>query len=273
VNTADNHGLLLAIRRYPVKSMRGEELDSAEVADRGLVGDRAYAMIDEQTGRVVSAKNPRKWGNLFEFHAAFLETVPQRWSLPAAEITFPDGSTATTDQPDIHRLLSGRLGRAVRLTAVVPQDARSENYSPDYEWLPNRDLVSEFALPAGTFFDCALVHMVTTATLKRLGSLAPNSRFEVPRFRPNFVIALAGEADEFAENNWIGHTIRIGDDVQLRVTEPTARCVMITLPQGELPKDPGILRTAVQNNHGNVGVYASVVQGGHVRRGDGVIVS
>jgi uncharacterized protein YcbX len=70
------------------------------------------------------------------------------------------------------------------------------------------------------------------------------------------------------ENDWIGQTIAIGDDVRLRITGPCPRCVMTTLPQGDLPKDAGILRTAAQNNHANVGVYADVIVGGTVRRGD-----
>jgi uncharacterized protein YcbX len=133
--------------------------------------------------------------------------------------------------------------------------------------------VFEVELPPGTFFDCALVHLVTTATLKRLGELSPRSQFQIPRFRPNLVIEVSGQAAGFVENEWVGRTIAIGDEVRLRVTVPTARCVMTTLPQGKLPKDPDVLRTAVQNNQGNVGVYASVIHGGQVRRGDGVVVS
>jgi uncharacterized protein YcbX len=70
------------------------------------------------------------------------------------------------------------------------------------------------------------------------------------------------------ENDWIGRTILIGDTVRLAITEPCPRCVMITLPQGDLPKDSGILRTAAQHNAVNVGVYASVINGGTIRRGD-----
>jgi uncharacterized protein YcbX len=75
-------------------------------------------------------------------------------------------------------------------------------------------------------------------------------------------------ASDFVENAWIGHTLAIGDEVRLDITGPAPRCVMTTLSQGNLPKDAGILRTAAQHNGVNVGVYASVVQGGTVRRGD-----
>jgi uncharacterized protein YcbX len=75
------------------------------------------------------------------------------------------------------------------------------------------------------------------------------------------------------ENDWIGRTLVIGDTVRLAITEPCPRCVMITLPQGDLLKDSGILRTAAQHNAVNVGVYASVVSAGTIRRGDAVMLT
>ena len=100
--------------------------------------------------------------------------------------------------------------------------------------------------------------------------LYPQGRFEVQRFRPNIVVEPVGSEQSFRENAWIGHTLAIGDEVRLRITGPCGRCVMTTLAQGDLPKDSGILRTAVQHNQGNVGVYAAVVRGGTIRRGDRV---
>ena len=80
----------------------------------------------------------------------------------------------------------------------------------------------------------------------------------------------AGGAQSFVEQTWIGHTLAIGNEVRLHITGPCGRCVMTTLAQGDLPKDSEILRTAVQHNQGQVGVYAAVVQGGTMRRGDRV---
>jgi MOSC domain-containing protein YiiM len=81
------------------------------------------------------------------------------------------------------------------------------------------------------------------------------------------VESASGEKD-FIENLWIGKNITIGKDIVLRVTGPCTRCVMITLPQGDLPKDLGILSTVARYNKVNVGVYASVLRGGTIRRGD-----
>jgi uncharacterized protein len=112
------------------------------------------------------------------------------------------------------------------------------------------------------------VHLLTTATLDRLRELYPQGRFDVRRFRPNIVVRMTSGERDFVENAWIGQTLAIGDDVRLSITVPCPRCVMTTLPQGDLPGDTGILPTAVQHYRASVGVYASVPQGGTVRRGD-----
>ncbi len=138
------------------------------------------------------------------------------------------------------------------------------------EGLDHRDTVTDFTLPEGTFFDVAMVHVLTTATLDRLRELYAQGRFEVRRFRPNIVVQLASGEKGFAENAWVGHTLAIGTAVRLNITGPCGRCVMTTLAQGDLPRDPGILRTAAQQNHVYVGVYAAVGRVGTIRRGDPV---
>jgi MOSC domain-containing protein len=270
-------GSVVGLWRYPVKSMMGEELNAAEVTDRGLLGDRQFALVDAETGMVAGAKNPRKWGNFFDFRAAYVEPPDGGSKLPAVRLTLPDGIVVTNEQPDLAEVLSTALGRDV-VFAEAQHDgessgAQAEEYWPDMEGLEHRDTVTEWELPAGTFFDLALVHLLTTATIERLRTLYPEGRFEARRFRPNIVVATAPDQDGFVENDWIGQTLAIGDEVRLRITGPCPRCVMTTLPQGDLPKDPGILRTAAQNNQANVGVYAAVVTGGTVRRDDNVRVA
>jgi hypothetical protein len=248
--------------------MMGEELNAAEVTDRGLVGDRVYALRDPSNGKIVSAKNPRKWAKLFDFRAAFAESPRAGEQIPPVRITLPNGGIVTSEQREFNKLLSNALGREVTFATAAPETPSLEEYWPDMEGLAHRETVTDEAMPAGTFFDLAVVHVLTTATIDRLRELYPQGRFEVRRFRPNIVLQLASAEEGFVENAWIGRTLVIGDEVQLSVTEPCPRCVMTTLPQGDLPKDPGILRTAAQHNQVNVGVYAAVLRGGTIRRGD-----
>jgi uncharacterized protein len=145
-----------------------------------------------------------------------------------------------------------------------------EEYWPDIEGLAQRDKVTDEAMPSQTFFDIAVIYILTTSTINRLRELYPEGRFEVRRFRPNIVVDSAEKKKDFIENSWVGKKITIGeeDNIVLRVTGPCTRCVMITLPQGDLPKDLGILSTVARYNEVNVGVYASVLRGGTIRRGD-----
>jgi uncharacterized protein len=276
-------GSIVSLWRYPVKSMMGEELNASEVTRGGLLGDRSYALIDTSDGKVATAKNPRKWPQLFNFRAALTDAPRTGVKMSPVRITLPDGTIVHSEQPDLYQVLSKVLKREVTLDATVNvqqeidgstvpdlRTATAEEYWADIEGLEHRDTVTDFGLPEGTFFDCAVVHLLTTATLDRLRELYPPGRFEVRRFRPNIVVEAANGEKDFVENAWVGQVLAIGDSVRLSITVPCGRCVMTTLPQGDLPRDTGILRAAAQHNRANVGVYASVLQGGMVRRGDSI---
>ena len=99
------------------KSMMGEELNRADVTERGLLGDRAYALIDRSDGKVASAKNPRKWPHLFDFRRPFVAPPRPGAEMPAVRITLPDGTIVTSDQGDLNQILSGVLHRDVMLDA------------------------------------------------------------------------------------------------------------------------------------------------------------
>lgn len=263
--------------RYPVKSMMGEELTASVVTPAGLLGDRAFALVDVETGKVVSAKNPKKWPDFFFYRAAYASPLDTQ-SIPPVWISLPSGQMVRTDAPDVEDVLSAALSRRVRLSASAQQKPTLEQYWPENEGEANE--VSEEAVaadaPAGTFFDYATVHLLTTGTINRLRELYPEGRFEARRFRPNIVID-TGKAAGFVENDWVGKTIRIGD-VRLQITDPCPRCVMPTLAQGDLPNDLGILHKGVLLNKvyvpfagkalPSVGVYARVISGGALKRGD-----
>ncbi len=276
-------GRVSSLWRYPVKSMIGESLSSVKIDDKGLWGDRRYALIDKATGKVITAKNPRKWPTIFGFSATLIETDESIHDTPLVRIRLEDGSLVTSDQENINQILSKAFNHEVFLAvtngletigvhSALPDSwaAKSEEYKPDMNEREKEETVTNFALPVGTFFDDSKVHLLTTSTLAKLSDCYPEGDFKVQRFRPNIVIESFGEELSFTENNWVGHTIHIGNQVRLKIEKPCPRCVMPTLPQGDIPKDLGIMRAAVKHNQGNVGVYASVLQSGLVQSEDRV---
>jgi MOSC domain-containing protein len=279
---------LVALWRYPVKSMQGEELNAGVVTDRGLVGDRAYALVDRESGKLASAKHPKKWPGLFECRASFVEPPQDPGDLPPVRITLPDGTALVSDDGDVDRRLSALVGREVTLSRTAPPDATMEQYWPDIDGVSprgDRGTVTDervgIAAPPGTFFDAAPLHVLTVATLDRLARLHPGGRYEARRFRPNLVVDVKADSEEFPENRWVGRTLRVADAVRLPILAPVPRCVMTTLAQGDLPPDPGILRTPARHNrievldlgrHPCVGAYGAVAAGGRVARGDPVRV-
>lgn len=177
------------------------------------------------------------------------------------------------DAADVNQILSLAFGRKVKLETSAPETPSIEMYTPDIEGLPDADAETNADIRPSTFFDAATVHLLTTATLNQFQSLTPTSRFETRRFRPNLVIQPANGATGFVENDWVGKTLAIGNEVRLSITEPCPRCIMTTMPQGELPRDMEILRSAVKHNGGHIGIYANVLQGGTIQRGDAVVLA
>jgi uncharacterized protein len=261
-------GKVVSLWRYPVKSMMGEELNSSYITERGLIGDRTYALIDNQTGKVISSKNPAKWGKLFDFRAAFIDSLQTADNIPNVRITLPDGSQIFSDQEEIDHSLSKILGREVSLMKATLDMPGYEEYWPDVEGIAHRELVTDEIMPSKTFFDIAVIHILTSSTINRFRELYPEGRFEARRFRPNIVVESSSTEKDFIENSWVDKKLTVGEEIVLRVIAPCTRCVMITLAQGDLPNDLGILRTVAKYNQVHAGVYASVEQGGIVRRGD-----
>ena len=178
-NVTEDVASVVALWRYPVKSMMGEELNAADVTERGVLGDRPYALVDAETGKVVSAKEPRKWAKLFEFRASFVEPPLTGERLPHVRITFPDGRSMTTAERGLDEAFSDVVGRRVAFATAAPDKPSLEEYWPDIEGLTYRETVTDEAMPEGTFFDLGLVHVLTTATLERLRELHPQGRYAV----------------------------------------------------------------------------------------------
>lgn len=267
--TPQKVGTIASLHRYPVKSMIGEELNSTRVGLKGFQGDRAFALADVETGKIASAKNPSKWPTLFKFRAAFASPLNGDF-LPPARIILPDGSTVLTDDKSAAEQLSSVLGKPVRLLKSAPAAGTLEEYWPDIDGLARRDVVTDEAMPAETFFDLGMIHLLTTATIDSYRGFYPQGRFEPRRFRPNIVVQTENGFTGFPENEWDEKVLAIGSEVKIKITGPCGRCVMTTLAQGDLPKDTGILKTAAQHNQARVGVYAAVLHGGVIHSGDSV---
>jgi uncharacterized protein YcbX len=274
-----------SLHRFPVKSMLGEVLESATLASKGLMGDRAYALVDDETQKVVSVKRPRRWGRIFELAAS---TRPDG----TVGVTFPDAAVVGIDDPGLNDRLSAFFGRRVSVADTPPPDATFDeawerelknNLDPYFD-LPSRiedgdELIDAgvFMSPGQNFFNFGAVHIVTTSTTRQLSEHAPDSRFDPVRFRPNVVIET--DDDGFVETAWQGCTLAIGS-VRLAVSFTVPRCVMTTLEQGDCPADRDVLRTITQHNslsvmgseakYPCVGVYADVTEAGDIRSGDAV---
>ncbi len=266
MNEAELVGSVGALWRYPVKSMMGERVETVVVTERGILGDRAYALVDQSTGKLGSVKNPRKWGFLLTCKARFAEPVESDETVPPALITLPDGACLPTNRPETAKILSELLGRKVSIASGGAAQPRLEKYWPNVDGLAHRDEVTDQAILENSFFDGDPVHILTTASLSALTALYPTGHFDARRFRPNIVIYTPPDQRSFVENDWVGRTLAIGPQVRFQIKRPTSRCVITTLAQSELPRDLGILKTAAQYNAANVGVYATVLHGGVIHQ-------
>jgi uncharacterized protein YcbX len=289
-------GTITALWRFPVKSMLGEQADAVDIAAGGVVGDRAFAIRDRETGKVASAKHPKLWPNLLACRATFVDAPRPDDDLPAVRIDLADGTTVRSDSADVDAVLSRFFGREVELARAADNGYTIDQYHPDqedYDPDGHRDEVVEArlgaaffndrglpsAVPEESFFDLFPLSVLTTSTLDRLGQLESQSQFDARRFRMNVIVD--SPAEGFVENEWIGHTLAIGDDVQIDVALPDPRCVMPSLAHEELPKDHGILKALAVHNRVDVagalfpcaGVYAVPRTAGTVHNDDRVTMA
>jgi uncharacterized protein len=273
-------GTVARLRRYPVKSMLGEDVDGSDVTFGGLARDRRLALVSRRTGKVASAKYPRLWRHLLRLSA----TAPDDAG-DAVMITLPDGKTVWSTDADIDEILSALLDEPVTLTATPPPGASLDRAVPEAVLsagvtarVPAEIIEIGEGAPPGTFVDFAPVHLLTTSTLDRVAALSPHGRADPERYRPNIVIRT--QAEGFTENEWLERALRFGDELVLRVITRTPRCAVPTLAHGGLPRDTDALRVLARHNRVPpletldpepcAGVYAEVLNTGRVRVGDPV---
>jgi uncharacterized protein len=296
MSSGDPVGTVEALWRFPVKSMLGEELDAVDLREGGIVGDRAFALRDRETGKVASAKHPKLWPNLLACRAAFVEPPEPDGELPPVRIELADGTSVLSDEDDVEAALSGFFGRDVELAPAARNGYTIDQYHPDeenYDPEGHRDEVVEAqlgaaffnerglpsAVPEDSFFDLFPFSVLTTSTLDQLAQLEPESRFDARRFRMNVIVDTPTPG--FVENDWVGRKLAIGEDVQLDVALPDPRCVMPSLEQKDLPRDPRILKALARHNRIDVagalypcaGVYAVAKATGTIRKADPVTLA
>jgi len=261
---------IFALWRYPLKSARGERLQSVVVDREGLRSDRAWACIDLEDGTVGSAKHPRRWGRL-------LEVAAQAEGEGGAVAVAVAGREAMAGSAKADAVLSQHLARPVRLTQVVPEQAMLHHQLPDHQalvpdWMseatPGQQMITAVsgARPGGRFVDFGAVHLLTTGALDLLARQLCIPVVDASRFRPNIVLDAPQDPEP-------GQELRVGD-VVLRVVLPTPRCVVPGLTPGpEAPVDQRLLSALARHHRTLVadlgtaacfGVYAEVLQPGRV---------
>ena len=256
-----------SVWRYPVKSMLGEQLGEAEVRARGMVGDRRFALVDEETGAVASEKQPRLW--------RLLLTATAVHAGGTVHVQLPREAVLSLDDPEADARLSTFLSRRVRVSNTPRMGADIDRADPEEVLadgveaeVSSPKLVLGQAVPDATFLDYAPLHLITTATLEHIGTPAA-------RYRPNLVLRTPPGTPPYTETGWVGSTLKVGD-VTVRITLPTPRCAVPVLAHGSLPPDPRALRLLLAENRIDVpgfgvlpaaGVYATVEQAGSVAVG------
>ncbi len=276
-------GTVRELWRFPVKSMGGERVDATTLGTRGMHGDRLWAVRDEDRGVLTNAK---RIPALLMCSARYVAEPPPDvapGSIPDVEITFPDGTTVRSSDPDANARLSAFLGKRVTLCSLRPESDKAHYRAgkssaaemrevfavdageplPDFSMMPMGKLLEldKYATPPGTYYDAFPLHVLTTASL---------GTYDVRRFRPNVLID-TGDATGYLELQWTGSTLAMGACTAF-VDCPTPRCSMPTREQPGVPADKTVLKTIARDAERCLGACASVTRAGAVRTGDEVVL-
>lgn len=235
-------GRVVALRRYPVKSMRAEPMDAAALHWTGLHGDRQYAFCRADDRSDFPWLTGRQVPSLVLHAARYSDPGDPR--LARVRVAAPDGADHAVDDPDLAQRLSEAAGVPVRL----------------------------LRLGRGAF-DAMPVSVITTTAGDAI-SRAHGAPVTLDRFRANLVIRPDDPA--VTERDWLGRALALGDDPEppvLRLDWPIPRCAMIAIDPETAARDAGVLRTVVQRFANEAGVYCAVQAPGRIRVGDRVRLS
>jgi uncharacterized protein len=255
-------GTVESLWRYPVKSMRGEELEELFAGYAGVYGDRLFAFESSANPRGFPFFTGRDQRQMIRYRARFRDPdkAAQPVNLAEAEklppgvnpisanaadlmidVETPDGKTFAVDDPKLIEHLRANIDAKHKLTLL-----RSEK----------------------AITDCRPVSIFAVQSAKKLGE-ETGVTVDKRRFRANVYLDLES-SDAFAENKFVGKSLRIGPKVVVSIVERDPRCMMITLDPDTAEKTPAILKAVAQAHEGMAGVYAAVLTEGMIRKGDAV---
>lgn len=233
-------GIVRALYRFPVKSMRGERIECGQLGWHGLEGDRRFAFVRSQNSSRFPWLTGRDVPALLRY-VPYL-TAPEQPKDSPLRVRTPAGADVAVEDDALRHELASRYGAAVHL----------------------------MQLGRGAF-DSMPLSLVTTAAVRQLGAWL-GSDLEPERLRANVLIEPVG-AEPFPEEGWLGRELAFGaraDSARVRVNRRIERCVMITLDPTTAAANPAVLRTVARAHEGCAGVYCSPSRTGTIYVGDGV---
>ena len=277
--------------RYPVKSMGGHPLEKSTLTAKGIPGDRAWTLKDEERGGI---KGGKRFPQLLDMSARFMNEPTEQVVSPQVQITLNDGRSVSSSDPQVNEILSAEVDAPVSLWPLLPADQLEHYLRPPMdeevgqeayfreifarttdEPLPDLSVFPEelfiYESSPGTYFDAFPILLMSQASLRHFEQVmleqGGGSQFDVRRFRPNILVETVESG--FPEKNWVGRRGEVGTAI-VKVEVECPRCVMTTHGFSDLPKDPKIMRHLVKENSGNLGVYLSIEQPGVIAIGDSI---
>lgn len=289
-------GHIAGLWRYPVKSMGGEKVGTARFDQYGMIGDRAWAAINTETGDIGWAK---AYPRLLDLQARYTQEPPVKrvygGDVPQVTIEFPPGEEPAGGD-HIDSALSAFAGAPLQLSPLQPPDDRQHyrwQTPVDYDAIlkilgigPDEsppdlsaydesliELLAEYFAPPGTYNDMFPVHALTTSSIAHMERHSGEA-FVVERFRPNFLIQTAEGIEGPVEFDWVGKTLRIGE-CRFQVAAKTIRCSMPSRGQRpqDLPQNPNIAKSLFAATGRFLGAYLSVIETGEIQVGDSVTLA
>jgi len=255
-------GKVDSIWRYPVKSMRGEELDEAFAGFSGIYGDRLFAFKSSASPKGFPYLTAREQRRLLQYRPHFRHPDKAARPINLAEAESMGTNPVSADPSEL--MVDVETPDEQRL--AIDDSALMDMLRADIDAKHQLTLMrSERALT-----DCRPVSIFSLQSARQLEE-ETGVPIDKRRFRANVYVDLTS-AGGFAENDFVGRSLRIGPKVVVRILERDARCVIITLDPDTTERTPEILKKVAQAHEGMAGVYGAVMVEGTLHKDDPVEV-